>query len=171
MRPSFNETMGLMFSSTVFHDLPSTISVHSTICAPDLSSLYLFTSVVEDVITNSCVSLCLCASVPPVFKQKINPVDINVGDHAKFDCETEDAPNVTFKWYKSGIEIRQSDKYRIVSRHNGSSLEILHPLKADSGDYTCKASNQHGYDSCSASLVVTGKIPVGTFQIITLCVC
>lgn len=113
----------------------------------------------------------LCASVPPVFKQKINPVDINVGDHAKFDCETEDAPNVTFKWYKSGIEIRPSDKYRIISHHNHSSVEILNPVKADSGDYTCKASNQHGYDSCSAPLIVTGKIPVGTVYIITVCVC
>uniref|UniRef100_A0A0S7EPU5 non-specific serine/threonine protein kinase n=2 Tax=Poeciliopsis prolifica TaxID=188132 RepID=A0A0S7EPU5_9TELE len=93
--------------------------------------------------------------VPPVFRQKINPVEINVGGHAKFDCETEDALNVTFKWYKSNIEIKQSEKYRIISRHTGSSLELLNPVKADSGEYTCKASNQQGFDSCTASLIVT----------------
>lgn len=113
----------------------------------------------------------MCASVPPVFRQKINPVEINVGGHAKFDCETEDAPNVTFKWYKSNIEIKQSEKYRIISRHTGSSLELLNPVKTDSGEYTCKASNQHGFDSCTASLIVTGKIPVGTFLIFYACMC
>uniref|UniRef100_A0A3P8NZU0 Ig-like domain-containing protein n=1 Tax=Astatotilapia calliptera TaxID=8154 RepID=A0A3P8NZU0_ASTCA len=70
-------------------------------------------------------------------------------------------PDVAFKWYKSGTEIRQSEKYRIVSHHTSSSLELLNPVKADSGEYTCKASNQHGTDSCTASLIVTGKIPKG----------
>lgn len=92
-----------------------------------------------------------------MFRQKIAPLDINVGSQAKFECETEDAPDVTFKWYKSGIEIRQSEKYRILSRYTSSSLELLSPVKADSGEYTCKASNKHGADSCTAPLTVTGK--------------
>lgn len=96
--------------------------------------------------------------MPPVFRQKINSLEINIGGHAKFECETEDAPNVTFKWYKSSVEIRQSEKYRILSRPTSSSLEVVKPVKADSGEYTCKASNQHGTDSCTATLVVTGKI-------------
>jgi len=106
----------------------------------------------------------LWASVPPVFRKKITNLEINVGDHAKFECEIEDAPNVTFKWYKSGTEIRQSDKYRILSQHSGSSLEVLNPVKADSGEYSCKASNQHGTDSCAAKLIVTGKTPAGSFN-------
>ena len=101
--------------------------------------------------------------MPPVFRQKITPLDINIGSQAKFECEIEDAPSVTFKWYKSDIEIRQSEKYRILSRPTSSSLELLNPVKADSGEYTCKASNQHGTDSCSASLVVTGKTQLGPF--------
>lgn len=100
-----------------------------------------------------------CAPVPPVFRQKITPLEINVGSRAKFECEIEDAPSVTFKWYKSGIEIKQSEKYRILTRHTSSSLELLNPVKADSNEYTCKASNQHGTASCTASLIVTGKTP------------
>uniref|UniRef100_A0A3P8ULA9 Ig-like domain-containing protein n=1 Tax=Cynoglossus semilaevis TaxID=244447 RepID=A0A3P8ULA9_CYNSE len=80
--------------------------------------------------------------MPPIFKQTIQPLEINVGGHAKLECEIEDAPSVTFKWFKSGVEIRQGDKYRILSSHIVSSLEVLNPIKADSGDYTCKASNQ-----------------------------
>nr|XP_019960350.1 PREDICTED: titin-like [Paralichthys olivaceus] len=93
--------------------------------------------------------------VPPVFRLKITPVEINVGGHAKLECEIEDAPSVTFKWYKSGVEVRQSEKYRIISSYSSSSLELLNPVKADSGEYSCKASNQHGTDSCTASLIVT----------------
>uniref|UniRef100_A0A3Q3JCH0 Ig-like domain-containing protein n=1 Tax=Monopterus albus TaxID=43700 RepID=A0A3Q3JCH0_MONAL len=91
------------------------------------------------------------------------PVSHKQEHQAKFECEIEDAPNVTFKWYKSGIEIRQSEKYRILSRHTSSSLELLNPAKADSSEYTCKASNQHGTASCTASLIVTGKTQVGLF--------
>lgn len=112
----------------------------------------------------------LCASVPPVFMQKIAPLEINVGSTAKFECEIEDAPNVTFKWYKSGIEIKQSDKFRILSRQTSSSLELLNPIKADSSEYTCKASNQHGTASCTASLIVTGKTPVVPSTPLELCI-
>lgn len=105
----------------------------------------------------------MCASVPPVFRQKITPLEINIGSHAMFECEIEDAPNVTFKWYKSDIEIRHGEKYRILSHPTSSSLELLNPVKADSGEYSCKASNQHGTDSCTASLIVTGKTQLGPF--------
>uniref|UniRef100_A0A4W6E2M0 Ig-like domain-containing protein n=1 Tax=Lates calcarifer TaxID=8187 RepID=A0A4W6E2M0_LATCA len=103
---------------------------------------------------------------------KITPLEINVGSHAKFECEIEDAPSVTFKWYKSGIEIRQSEKYRILSRYTSSSLELLNPVKADSGEYTCKASNQHGTDSCTASpndfiCGQTSCVPVLPYWILT----
>ena len=102
--------------------------------------------------------------VPPVFRHKIHPLEINVGVNAKFECETEDAPSITFKWYKSGSEIRQSEKYRILSRSTTSSFEILNPGKVDTAEYTCKASNQHGSDSCAASLNVTGKLNAGFLQ-------
>uniref|UniRef100_A0AAR2LNV2 Ig-like domain-containing protein n=1 Tax=Pygocentrus nattereri TaxID=42514 RepID=A0AAR2LNV2_PYGNA len=96
--------------------------------------------------------------LPPVFKRKIQDLEANVGSSAKFECETEDAPDVTFKWFKSDSEIRQSDKYRIISRYTTSSLELLTSTKADGGEYTCLASNRHGSDSCSANLNITGKL-------------
>ncbi|KAJ8255364.1 hypothetical protein GJAV_G00204040 [Gymnothorax javanicus] len=97
--------------------------------------------------------------VPPVFRQKIQPLEINLGSHATFECEIEDAPNVMFKWYKSGTEIRESGMCRIINRLCASSMELLNPTRADSGEYTCKATNQHGSDCCSASLTVTEIFP------------
>ncbi|TNN69571.1 Titin [Liparis tanakae] len=98
-------------------------------------------------------------SLPPVFRLKILPLEINIGGQAKFECEIDDAPSVTFKWYKSGIEIKQSEKFRILSSHSVSSLELLNPIKADSNEYTCKASNLHGTDSCTTMLTVTEMYP------------
>ncbi|MEQ2219931.1 hypothetical protein ILYODFUR_000155 [Ilyodon furcidens] len=97
--------------------------------------------------------------VKPVFKHRIVPLEINVGNTARFECDTEDAPNVNFKWFKDGHPIKEGDKYRIISRFTASSLDILSPAKDDSGEYTCKASNQHGSDECSAPLTVTEKFP------------
>lgn len=93
----------------------------------------------------------------PVFKHKIAPLEVNVGNQARFECDTSEAPNVNFKWFKDGHPIKEGDKYRIISRFTASSMEVLNPAKDDSGEYTCKASNQHGSDECSASLIVTGK--------------
>lgn len=93
----------------------------------------------------------------PVFKHRIAPLEINIGNTARFECEIEDAPNVSFKWFKDGHPIKESEKYRIISRFTASSLEVLSPTKSESGEYTCKASNQHGSDECSAPLSVTGK--------------
>lgn len=95
--------------------------------------------------------------MPPVFKRKITDVDSNIGSPVKFECEVEDAPNVTFKWFKSGSEIRQGDKYRIISKLSTSSLELLNPTKADAGEYTCCVSNKDGSDSCTANLNITGE--------------
>ncbi|RXN00523.1 Titin [Acipenser ruthenus] len=93
----------------------------------------------------------------PVFKKKIQSLEVTVGNPAKFECETEVAPNVSFKWFKAGNEVRESDKYKIVSKNYTSTLEIPKPQVSDSGEYTCKASNQQGSDSCAASITVTGK--------------
>lgn len=96
--------------------------------------------------------------LPPVFKKRIHDLEIKVGSAANFECEVEDAPNVTFKWFKSNSELAQSEKYRIINHHSTSCLELLNSTKADSGVYSCHASNKHGTDSCSANLNITGKL-------------
>ncbi|KAL0963720.1 hypothetical protein UPYG_G00309990 [Umbra pygmaea] len=95
--------------------------------------------------------------VPPIFKSKIQPLEINIGSHAKFECEIEEAPNVQFKWFKSGTPLKDGANCRILSRTQTSSLELLSITKADSGEYTCTATNKNGSDTCAATLNVTGE--------------
>uniref|UniRef100_A0A3B4X0T2 Ig-like domain-containing protein n=1 Tax=Seriola lalandi dorsalis TaxID=1841481 RepID=A0A3B4X0T2_SERLL len=108
---------------------------------------------------------------PPEFTKTIESVQLSEGGQAffRYIVTGDPLPEVQwlkgsfhiqpsgFKWYKDGQSIKEGDKYRIISRFRTSSLELLAPTKEDSGEYTCKASNQHGSDECSASLSVTGK--------------
>ncbi|KAI4795897.1 hypothetical protein KUCAC02_029578 [Chaenocephalus aceratus] len=105
--------------------------------------------------TTTSSRLTVASRVKPVFRLRVAPVETNTGNMAKFECETEDAPNVSFKWLKDGQPVRGGDKYRILSRARTSSLELLSPNREDNGQYSCRATNQHGSDECSASLKVT----------------
>lgn len=93
----------------------------------------------------------------PMFTKRIVPMEINVGNAVKFNCEIQEAPDVSFDWFKDGHQVKEGDRYRIISHSGTSCLEILHPIKEDHGLYTCKVSNQHGSDECTASLTVTGR--------------
>lgn len=101
-----------------------------------------------------------------MFRSRIVPMEINVGNAVKFECEVEDAPEVSFAWFKDGHQVHQGHKYVIISRSRTSCLQILQSVKEDSGEYACRASNQHGSDECSAPLAVTGK--KGTFPSLLL---
>lgn len=80
-----------------------------------------------------------------------------LGHLAKFTCEIHTAPNVRFQWFKGGKEIYESDKCSIRSANYVTTLEILRTQVVDCGEYTCKASNEYGSVSCTATLTVTGK--------------
>lgn len=84
-------------------------------------------------------------------------MEVALGHLAKFTCEIQGAPNVRFQWFKAGREIYESDKCSIRSSNYISSLEILRTQVVDCGEYTCKASNEYGSVSCTATLTVTGK--------------
>ncbi|XP_023249160.1 titin-like, partial [Seriola lalandi dorsalis] len=57
--------------------------------------------------TTTSSRLTVVSRVKPVFRHRIVPMEINIGNSAKFECETEDAPNVSFKWYKDGQSIKE----------------------------------------------------------------
>lgn len=93
----------------------------------------------------------------PVIRRRIEPVEVALGHLAKFTCEIHSAPNVRFQWFKAGREIYESDKCSIRSANYVTTLEILRTQVVDCGEYTCKASNEFGSVSCTATLTVTGK--------------
>ncbi|NWQ99883.1 TITIN protein, partial [Paradoxornis webbianus] len=93
--------------------------------------------------------------VAPILRRRLEPLEVAVNHVAKFTCEVEMAPNVKFQWYKAGREIYDGDKYTIRTSNYLSTLEIPRPQVVDCGEYSCKASNQHGSVSSTAVLTVT----------------
>lgn len=104
----------------------------------------------------------LLISVAPILRRRLEPLEVAVNHVAKFTCEVETTPNVKFQWYKAGREIYDGDKYSIRSSNYLSTLEIPRPQVVDCGEYSCKASNQHGSVSSTAFLTVTGKYRVSS---------
>ncbi|NWS55827.1 TITIN protein, partial [Chunga burmeisteri] len=97
----------------------------------------------------------LLISVAPILRRRLESLEVAVNHVAKFTCEVETAPNVRFQWYKAGREIYDGDKYSIRTSNYLSTLEIPRPQVVDYGEYSCKASNQHGSVSSTALLTVT----------------
>ncbi|XP_022091183.1 twitchin-like isoform X3 [Acanthaster planci] len=97
----------------------------------------------------------------PFFDKRLENVTGCQGDSAKFTCEVSGTPQPTIKWYKNGEELwpgvrlsaRQSDQLCILT---------INDLKdADSGEYTCEASNKMGTERCKAKLAVQLAPSVG----------
>ncbi|NXD75821.1 TITIN protein, partial [Halcyon senegalensis] len=97
----------------------------------------------------------LLISVAPILRRRLESLEVAVNHVAKFTCEVETAPNVRFQWYKAGREIYDGDKYSIRTSNYLSTLEIPRPQVVDCGEYSCKASNQHGSVSSTAHLTVS----------------
>ncbi|XP_044795746.1 ADAMTS-like protein 1 isoform X1 [Bubalus bubalis] len=74
-------------------------------------------------------------------------------------CEAIGNPRPTISWAKNGEEVQFSDR---ILLQPDDSLQILAPVEADVGFYTCNASNALGYDSVSIAVTLAGKPLVKT---------
>uniref|UniRef100_A0A8C4WWZ8 Ig-like domain-containing protein n=1 Tax=Eptatretus burgeri TaxID=7764 RepID=A0A8C4WWZ8_EPTBU len=92
--------------------------------------------------------------VPPSFIRPLVPVKARVGETARFTCELVEVPQLTVQWFKDAIELHNSDKYKIITQNYVSTLEVFRSQIIDCGEYTCKASNPVGQESCSVELAV-----------------
>lgn len=87
----------------------------------------------------------------------------NKGETATLTCQAEGAPDITFTWYKDGVEIDLSnskfqtdlDKSRTIE-YTGT-LRIRNVANMDYGTYNCTATNVKGSDSFLVSLHGTSK--------------
>ncbi|XP_020929926.1 ADAMTS-like protein 1 isoform X2 [Sus scrofa] len=74
-------------------------------------------------------------------------------------CEAIGNPRPTISWARNGEEIQFSDR---ILLQPDDSLQILAPVEADVGFYTCNATNALGYDSVSIAVTLAGKPLVKT---------
>ncbi|XP_044242835.3 ADAMTS-like protein 1 isoform X2 [Ursus arctos] len=74
-------------------------------------------------------------------------------------CEAIGNPRPTISWARNGEEVHFSDR---ILLQPDDSLQILAPVEADVGFYTCNATNALGYDSVSIAVTLAGKPLVKT---------
>lgn len=93
---------------------------------------------------------------PPVFDRKLMPVEVTVGDSVELECHMTGSLPIKVTWSKDHKDIRTGGNYKISCVENTAHLTILKADKADSGRYSCHASNDIGKDSCSTEVSVKG---------------
>ncbi|NXA48856.1 TITIN protein, partial [Nothocercus julius] len=130
-------------------------------------SLHIFRFDASDVgeyqcrVTND-VGSCFCSSeitlkdliIPPKFTKKLKKMDSIKGSFVHLECIVSGSHPISIQWYKDGQEITASDKHKYSFHDNTAFLEINRLEGADSGSYTCEATNKAGSNQCSGFLTV-----------------
>ena len=95
---------------------------------------------------------------PPSFTKPLSDINVLIGDTATLECSFRGLPQPQSHWMVSGLELYDSDKYRIERTTDTTLLEINH-VTMDDGDmeYTCKAVNRVGEATTTAKLFPEGK--------------
>ncbi|CAH1249861.1 OBSCN [Branchiostoma lanceolatum] len=99
----------------------------------------------------------------PVFKTKINPVNLEGMGRAHFECRLVPIgdPNMKVEWLNNGQPIEAANRLQYVNEFGFVSMDYLVAYPRDTGIISCRATNQHGDAETSSRLVVKdvpGKI-------------
>ena len=75
------------------------------------------------------------------------------------NCSIKGKPNVTAEWFKNGSKIKSDPIQTILGVNDATTtlLQINSTKLENSGNYTCKGSNQFGNVSKTVGVVVVGK--------------
>ncbi|XP_066469351.1 contactin-4-like isoform X2 [Tiliqua scincoides] len=76
---------------------------------------------------------------------------VKVGGDATIECKPKASPRPTFTWKRGKEILRENERLTILE---DGTLQIANVTKADSGSYTCTATNHFGAASSSGKLVV-----------------
>ncbi|XP_023224402.1 muscle M-line assembly protein unc-89-like [Centruroides sculpturatus] len=95
---------------------------------------------------------------PPTIIQKLTDQEILVGDAVRMEVKLIGKPTPEVKWYLNDKEVSSGGRIRIdsVLSDNYYSLTIKDVTLEDEGNYVCKAVNEKGEASTSATLTVEG---------------
>ncbi|XP_029109266.1 obscurin [Scleropages formosus] len=90
----------------------------------------------------------------PVFLVKPASARVGLGEDVAFQCRVSAFPEPTFDWEKDGRYVGESNRVKIITDGEESTLKIQCVRSLDSGTYTCRAQNSLGRAHVAAALVV-----------------
>uniref|UniRef100_A0A4W5MPH6 Ig-like domain-containing protein n=1 Tax=Hucho hucho TaxID=62062 RepID=A0A4W5MPH6_9TELE len=102
-------------------------------------------------------------------------LNIQISGLALFKYIVTGNPLPEVQWLKGSYQIQPSKYCIVVNNPDGSGFINM---KADSGEYTCKATNQNGSDTCAILLYLHPAVSFGcifncllTILILLTCIC
>lgn len=90
----------------------------------------------------------------PVFVVKPASARVGLGGDVVFVCRVAAHPEANFEWEKDGRYLGESNRIKIVSDSDSSTLKIQSVRNLDGGTYTCRAQNTAGRAHAAAALTV-----------------
>ncbi|XP_035861183.1 obscurin isoform X11 [Sander lucioperca] len=93
----------------------------------------------------------------PVFIVKPTSTRVGLGGDVVFHCRVAAYPEANFDWEKDGRYMGETNRIKIVSDSDSSTLKIQSVRNLDSGTYTCRAQNTVGRSHAAAALVVEAQ--------------
>ncbi|XP_034137006.1 titin-like isoform X2 [Drosophila guanche] len=102
---------------------------------------------------------------PPKFVTQITNVTVEEAEAVRFECQVEPKtdPSLRVEWYRNGKPLPSGHRYRNIFDMGFVSLDILYVYGEDSGEYVCRAINNHGEDRTRAT-VSCKKLPTILLQ-------
>lgn len=97
---------------------------------------------------------------PPRFTtQLIGPSNLVEGQSAHYECRIEPYPdpNLKVEWFHNGQPLQTGHRFRTTYDFGFAALDVLTVYPADSGEYTCKATNRLGTAQSAVKLNVGGR--------------
>ncbi|XP_064848045.1 obscurin-like [Oncorhynchus masou masou] len=90
----------------------------------------------------------------PIFMVKPTSARVGLGGDVVFHCRVAAYPEPKFDWDKDGRYLAETNRIKVSSDGDSSSLRIQSVRSLDSGTYTCRAQNSVGRSNSAAVLVI-----------------
>ncbi|XP_022670614.1 titin-like isoform X6 [Varroa destructor] len=100
----------------------------------------------------------------PQFISQPKPQSLTEGQSAHFECRLEPVndPDLKVEWYKDGRPLPIGHRFRPFHDFGYVALNILSVTSADSGCYSCRATNRLGTAEVSTTLTATDESSIIT---------
>ena len=97
---------------------------------------------------------------PPHFTVNLmGPNNLKEGQSAHYECRIEPYPdpNLKVEWFCNGKPLQTGHRFRTTNDFGFAALDILTVYPADSGEYTCRATNRLGQAQSAVKLNVASR--------------
>ena len=93
---------------------------------------------------------------PRFTTQLVGPARLMEGQSAHYECRIEPYPdsNLKVEWFHNGKPLQTGHRFRTTYDFGFAALDILTVYGEDSGEYTCRATNQLGTAQSGIALTV-----------------